>query len=285
LDRKNTHKQKGEAPMKKYWIIACLTGLLVLLPACKQAPAESVLPESGVSESVLSESPQKTVPPEEASTVAPVEAVEFNDPVLEQKIRTAMNRPEGPITVEEAAAVTALDLGNESFEKMNDGNKFKDISALRYFTGLKELNLSFNEFSDLSSLSGLANLETLAFNGTWVEDITPLKDLTNLKCLVFCWMRGDSGTPKGIESLSALSGLKNLEMLDTKNAGIRDISALADLPKLWEVQLNDNLIEDVSPLAEVKALKTLLLAGNPVKDFSPLKDIYAQLEGKDFEIK
>ena len=74
-------------------------------------------------------------------------------------------------------------------------------------------------------------------------------------------------------------------MLDAKNAGIEDVSGLAGLPKLWEVQLNDNLITDVSPLAQVKSLKALLLGNNPVADYSPLKDIYAQLEGKDFEIR
>jgi len=261
--------------MKKYAYMVLVVILFVLPTACVQQSAQ-IQSEPAVS--------QESSPTGEAAG-QPAVVVEFSDKILEAAVRKAMNKPQGSITVDEAVQVISLNVGNGSFENMSDINRIKDISALRYFTGLKELDISFNEINDLTPLAGLTNLETLVFNGTWVEDITPLKDLVNLKCLVFCWMRGDSGTPSGIEDLDVLSDLKNLEMIDAKNAGIKDASGLADLPKLWEVQLNDNLITDVSPFADMKALKTLLLAGNPVTDFSTLKEVYGQLEGKDFEIK
>lgn len=264
---------------KCLFIIALSTMLLTLLTACAKETAQNPADTT----TGLPDAPAPVVSAQTPAT--PVPAIQFIDKQLEGRIRDVMGKPEGGITPEEAAAVTALNLGNESFEDMNtkDGG-IRDISALQYFTGLTELSLAFNSVSDLTPLSGLTKVETLDISGTLVEDLSPLKDITSIKCIIFCWLHGDNGTPKGIGSLDALAGLENLEMIDAKNAGITDVSALADLPKLWEIQLNDNEITDIAPLAHVKNLRTLLLAGNPVTDYSPLKDIYPQLEGKDFEI-
>lgn len=261
--------------MKKCLYITFAVILLISLTACANESAQRP-------EQTEANPPSTSAPAASAQTPAP--AVVFTDKQLEAKIRDAMGKPEGDITQEEAATVTALNLGNESFDDMNtkDGG-IKDISALRYFTGLTELGLDFNEFSDLTPLSFLTKLETLSISGTKVEDLSPLKDMQSLKCLVVCWVHSENG-PHGIGSLDALAGLKNLEMLDAKNAGITDVFALADLPKLWEVQLNDNEITDVEPFARVENLRVLLLAGNPVTDYSPLKDVAPRLEGKDFEI-
>lgn len=207
--------------------------------------------------------------------------VEFNDEVLEAKIRLAMNKPEGDITMEEAAAVTSLDLSNESFDDMNRLNGgIRNIGALKYFINLKDLNLSFNNIEDFSPLAGLTKLEGLGFAGVSVKDLSPLKGLINMKFLGFNW-----NSNNGYENLDFMSDMKDLEAIDAKGAGIKDISALANLPKLWSVFLTDNQITDVSPLAKLTNLKELLLENNPITDYSPLKDIYDKLEAKDFEMK
>ncbi len=263
--------------MRRYVSVVLAMILLAVLAACGQQAESRTGPAS---------EPTDSQPPTATSADRPAAVVEFSDKRLEGAVRDVMSKPSGDITVEEAAAVTSLNLGNDSFDDMNskDGG-VKDISALEYFTGLTELNIAFNSVSDLAPLSKLTNLETLDISGTLVEDLSPLKDLENMKCLMACWLHGDNGVPKGIGHLDALAGLKNLQMIDAKNAGITDVSGLSGLPKLWEVQLNDNQIADVSPLAKVKTLKTLLLEGNPATDYSSLKGVYAQLEGKDFEIK
>ncbi len=212
--------------------------------------------------------------------------IEFNDGVLEAKIRTAMNKPDGEITKEEAAAVTSLNLSNESFDDMNSKNGgVRNISALQYFTNLKELNLSFNEIADFSPLAGLTKLESLGFTGVPVKDLSPLEGLTNLTCLVFDWNYSPDQGRNGFENLDFMSDMKNLEIFEAKGAGIKDITALGNLPKLWSVFLSDNLITDVSPLAKLANLKELALSNNLVTDYSPLKDIYGKLEYKDFEMK
>ncbi len=212
--------------------------------------------------------------------------VEFNDEVLEAKIRSAMNKPEGDITMEEAAAVTSLDLSNESFDDMNKINGgVRNIGALQYFINLKELNLSFNDISDFSPLAGLTKLENLGFTGVRVKDLSPLKGLTNLKSLVFDWNYAPGQEHNGYENLDFMADMKNLEIFEAKGDGIKDISALANLTKLWSVFLSDNQITDISPLANLTSLRELALSNNPITDYSPLKDICGQLESKDFEMK
>lgn len=265
--------------MKKCMSIALIGVLFTLLAACTKSVQNMSEPVTGSTTSQVSTSVNDSVN-------KPAVVIEFKDKALEAAVRKAMNKPQGDITIEKASQVVSLNLGNESFDDMNTKNGgIKDISALKYFEGLTELNLAFNNVSDLTPLSKLTKLETLDISGTLVEDLLPLKDSQSIKCLIFCWLHGDSGTPKGIGSLDALAGLQSLEQIDAKNAGIKDVSALAGLPKLWEVQLNDNQIADITPLGNVKTLKVLLLAGNPIKNYSLLKDIYPKLEGKDFEIK
>lgn len=213
-------------------------------------------------------------------------AIEFNDEILEAKIRKAMNKPDGEITKEEAAAVTSLDLSNESFDDKNTMNGgIRNIGALQYFVNLKELNLSFNDIEDFSPLAGLTKLESLGFAGVPVKDLSPLKGLTNMTCLTFDWIYAPDNGHNGFENLDFMSDMKNLEIFEAKGVGIKDITVLGNLPKLWSVFLDNNLITDVSPLAKLANLRELTLNGNPITDYSPLKDIYGQLEGKDFELK
>src|SRR5665811_1941112 len=81
-------------------IIATLAGFSI---ACgKQGPAEQ---QTQVSEEQLEET-TATVQVTEAETTAEAELVVFNDSVLEERVRAAMNKPEGDITVAEAEAVS-----------------------------------------------------------------------------------------------------------------------------------------------------------------------------------
>jgi len=112
----------------------------------------------------------------------------FTDAALEAKVRKAMSKPEGDITLAEVEAVTKLDLSNESFDDMNSHNGgIRDISDLEYFTGLKDLNLSYNDISDFSPLAELKSIETLGFTGIRPKDLSVLQGLTNMTCLIFDW--------------------------------------------------------------------------------------------------
>jgi hypothetical protein len=65
----------------------------------------------------------------------------FNDAILEAQIRTAMNRTDGDITLEEAEAVKVLELSIDwDLNKPND-EKIQDISALQYFKNIERLDI------------------------------------------------------------------------------------------------------------------------------------------------
>ena len=260
--------------MKRFISVILLILLAASLAACSQPSSK---PE--VSEPAAAETPEPTAEP----TLEPV--VVFTDEVLETKVREAMGKPEGDITVAEAGAVLKLDLSNESFDDMNSQNGgIKDISDLKYFTGLEDLNLSFNDFSDLAPLAELKSLKSLGFTVVRAKDLSVLKGLTNLVFLGFDWTYNEGDRQSGTLSLDFMADMKNLEIFSCMGNGVQDISALGGLTKIWSLFLDDNAITDISALANLTNLKELKLSKNPISDFSPLEDIYPKLEWSDFEM-
>jgi len=256
-------------------LFVLLALLLALGLAACGAPVSTETPSPEVSESTSVKTPEPT----------PESAIVFTDAALEAKVREAMGKPEGDITVAEAEAVVKLDLSNESFDDMNSQNGgIRDISDLKYFTGLKELNLSFNDISDFSPLAELKSIEVLGFNGIRPKDLSVLKGLTNMTCLIFDWTWNEGSRQDGNVSLNFMSDMKDLEIFSACGGGIKDITALGGLTKIWSLYLDDNAITDISALANLTNLKELKLSKNPITDFSPLKDIYPKLEFSDFEM-
>jgi Leucine-rich repeat (LRR) protein len=258
--------------MKKAFSLFLAVLLALLLTLCLAAcgtPASTGTPPSGASE----------------STPEP-DAVIFTDPALEAKVREAMSKPEGDITVAEAQAVVKLDLSNESFDDKNSQNGgIRDISDLKYFTALEELNLSFNDISDFAPLAELKSIKTLGFNGIAPKDLSVLKGLTNMTCLIFDWTCDESQWRNGNVSLDFMADMKDLEIFSAIGGGIKDITALGGLTKIWSLYLENNAITDISSLANLTNLKELKLSNNPIGDYSPLKDIYPKLDFSDFEMK
>ncbi len=200
--------------------------------------------------------------------------VGFADSLLEQRVRSAMNKPDGDITTGEAAAVRSLDLSQDQ----SSGESIVLLQGLEAFTGLTELNLSGNtQLVNLWPISGLTGLEKLNCWKCNVFNLEPIRHLTGLKEFILGW-NGSVG------NLDALSGLVNLQALDAKGVGLSDIRGLAGLPKLQYVGLNNNNITDMSPLATLPSLTEAELKGNPTNDFSALADIYPQMINKDFTI-
>lgn len=262
---------------KKLLVLISLVLVLALGLAACGAPASTETPSPGDSESTPAET---TEPTEEPGPV-----VVFTDAALEAKVREAMGKSEGDITVAEAAAVVKLDLSNESFDDMTSQNGgIRDLSDLKYFTSLEDLNISFNDISDFSPLAELKSIKALGFTGVSPKDLSALAGLTNMVCLVFDWTCFPDQGRNGYESLDFMSDMKDLEIFSAKGAGIKDITALGGLTKLWSLYLAKNQITDISPLANLKNLKELELAENPIEDFSPIKDVYPNL-ARDFEME
>ena len=215
-----------------------------------------------------------TAPPESEPT--PESIVEFNDPLLEELVRKAMNKPDGDITLAEAEAVTELELGIDWQQEPAPNSQIKDISGLENFKNLENLNLNFHAIEDISPLSGLTKLRSLSLGGNPVADIAPLSNLTGLGSLTLFNCQAKDYTP-----LSKLSGLG---MLLLEYSTISDVSMLSGLTELWWLSLATTQVSDVSPLSTLVNLRQLQLAGCPITDYSPLAEIYPNLEEKDFEI-
>ncbi len=182
-----------------------------------------------------------SAPPEQTAQV-----IRFADPNMEKAVRAALRKPEGALTVEDAAGVTHLSLDSKGIET---------IWGIQYFLNIKELTLYNNRISDISALSGLASLEKLYAGRNQIKDIGPLSGLVKLKKL--------SLTDNEIVDIVPLAGLTDLEVL----------------------QLNTNRISNIKVLSGLRNLKMLWLGDNAITDYRPVAPYYDQLENTDFFIE
>ncbi|SHK08553.1 Leucine Rich repeat-containing protein [Hathewaya proteolytica DSM 3090] len=145
----------------------------------------------------------------------PLKEVNFANSELETLVREQLGKNNGE-------TLTQGDLlGITKFECVFEENT--DISDLKYFKNLEELNLS---------------LYYTNFN------LEPLKELTKLKVLEL--------NSNAIEDISALEGLINLEKLDLSSNFISNISPLKNLVKLKSLKLSGNSgIKDYSPIKDI----------------------------------
>ena len=208
--------------------------------------------------------------------VAAPQAIEFNDSVLERRVREQLGIPEGGITIAETEAVTELSLGNAWQETIPDDIKIRDISALKYFPNLLKLELWFNSIDRVEALRALPNLGILDLNGNPIYDITPIASCTNLKVLNI------SGT--GTNNISALAGLTQLESLNLSYMpNLGNIEPVSNLTNLKELRL-ESLNVPLEPLANLTNLTTLYICQPTDKDLAPLAGIYPNLTDKNFEL-
>ena len=120
-------------------------------------------------------------------------AIEFADANLERCVREALDRPQGPLTAADLAALTELDASDKNIES---------LAGLEHATVLQELALRRNAITDVSPLASLTNLQSLWLWGNDIEDVSPLASLTNLRKLSL-W-------GNAITDVSPLASLTNL---------------------------------------------------------------------------
>jgi len=223
--------------------------------------------------------------------------ITFPDPVMEQKVRAAMDKAEGDITAGDAAKITKLEIGNEWSQQIPQEIQVTNLQGIEYFINLRELNAGFNTISDISALSTLTQLKDLNLGGNAVNDISVLSALTNLeKVTLYGGNFKDISPIAGLSMLkslhlggiqvydiSLLAGLTQLDCLYMGGCGIDDISPLAGMTNMYSLELSDNYISDLSALAGMTNLAILKLNNNPIQDYSPIQDIYPKLREKDFE--
>ncbi len=263
--------------MKKTLSVLLVTLLVCGITACGEPAARQTTEPTEPAASAEVTDVEPASQPDEEPTPEPV--VVFTDSVLEELVRKAINKPEGDITLDEAAVVKELNMEMDGGAPLA---RVADVSDLLQFPNLTCLNLNWalndgDEVFDISPLAGLTKLECLYICCTNINDISSLSGMTNMKDL---WIWGNN-----ISDISALAGMTQMESIWMKNNQISDISVLANMKNLVYLCMEDNQVSDLSPLAGLTKLKTVLLSGNPATDYSPLMNVYPKLDEKDFEIK
>ena len=93
-----------------------------------------------------------TEPPQ--TDLAATGVVTFADPALEEKVRGAMGKPDGDITVADAKTLTHLNLAYAEWQKyISEKEPISSIAGLENFTSLESLDLSGNAITDIVPLS------------------------------------------------------------------------------------------------------------------------------------
>ena len=186
--------------------------------------------------------------------------VQFEDPALEEAVRSCLHIYDRPIKKEEALLQRTLVLSGKN---RSNSEKITDLTGLSAFENLEKLEAPENLITDLSELSGMSGLEILHLEKNTIQDLSPLAGLSSLKEL--------DVEKNTVSDVSPLSGLTNLEMLDIRGNRVDDISALSSLTSMKELYLSDNRIQDISAVSEMPDLWYLSMNNNPVEDLSPVE--------------
>ncbi len=197
------------------------------------------------------------------------QAVYFQDGALVNKVRAALNQPEGIISAGRAASLVKLNAGLSAPDAPGEV-KITDISALARFSGLRALNLEWNDIADLSPLAGLTNLTELRLNGnSGIYDFTPLGGLVRLRVLtlVACQITASN--------ITVLNGMEDLEELWVESPRLKDASFASRFPHLRRLELKNCGLTDITPLASLEEVTDLGLEMNPIGDLSPLLEMPA----------
>jgi hypothetical protein len=258
--------------MNKVLCMVLVFTLALAFAACSSPTAQDSTPAASQEATVARMS-------EPTTTESAADVVAFADPVLEERVREQMNKPEGDITLEEAQAVTALDLENK--DNASEGC-IKDLSGLENFKNLKSLKISLNNISDLSPIAGM-NLEVFySMNGNQnITDFSPLAGSTDMLDLAI--LGDDNINDSSIGFIDGMTKLQILWIQDEPN--FTDISMVANFPNLTKLDLTRCGVSDISPTAGLANLTEVYLKGNPIEDYSPLTDVYPNLVKKDFELE
>lgn len=197
-------------------------------------------------------------------SLAPQQIVTITIP--DANLLAAVREAAGKAPEESISNIDMLKL--TGFDASNRG--ISNLSGLEYAANLQYLNLSDNQICDISKLAGLNQLEYLVLANNQISDVSVIANLTALKGLGLA--RNNS-----ISSLTPLVANTNLEILNINDIGINNISFIQNMLNLNTFSACGNEITDISVLQDKHNLQTLHLSDNKISDISPLNN-HTQLE-------
>lgn len=194
------------------------------------------------------------------STVRPYA---FREPLIEQAVRLALDKPEGPLTTKELQGVTALHIfGRQIYDDDGQfwflGNHVFPYDAAVKARGLWQEN---GGIACLDDLKALPNLQTLSLYRQSISDISALRG-TKLQAL------GIGYNP--VTDLSPLAGNPNLTSLNVSGLALSDTDVIATLPHLRALFIGGTDIKTLAGLSGLP-LEALNLADVPLTDEQSLE--------------
>lgn len=174
----------------------------------------------------------------------------IQDPILHWAVRSAMNAIKSGVKLTEDM-VGSSSVQNISYELCNHPEDFETWKKPYYVESLE--GLQYAKSAVMIDICYTANIE-----GKRIDSVEPLAPLTQLEIL---YLKQD-----GIEDISPLSGLVNLEQLDVSgNYKIADIAAVRDMNKLKSLNVSINAVSDLSPVSGLSNLERLNAAKNQIE--------------------
>ena len=219
--------------------------------------------------SMISEKPEKTLPPE--TTLPPVEG---NLVILDEHLINAIKKQlniTGEIQKSDMESLEVLDY---------DAETITDLAGLEFAINLKELRLKI----DITTIEPIKNLHINKL--TFISDVSvqPLLDeIKEMKYLRYLDLSDCGISAVGyiselpmletlildnnrISGLHYLSQMNTLAVLSLKNCGIKSITGLTNNVSIRSLYIDNNLIEDISVIETMPSLVDVTYEGNPIKD-------------------
>ena len=158
--------------------------------------------------------------------------------------------------------------------------KQEDLDQIQYMVNLVGLYLELSDSytaPDFSFVSHIPNLQTVYINGQFPEyeplDLTPFQNLTQLKELQINPYSGGNSI-QGVDDLTFLTGLNNLQKLKLTLGDVEDMSPLTGLTNLVELNLSGNFkTSDLSFLDGMTELESLELWMEGIQSLSGLEKL------------
>ncbi|MGM1719365.1 leucine-rich repeat domain-containing protein [Bacillus cereus group sp. BceL174] len=141
-----------------------------------------------------------------------------------------------------------------------DANVIVDKQLQKY---INKYNLNRDNVDAPITKKDLLQIKTLSiYSGKGINKITGLEYMTNLEKLTL--------RESNVKDISAISKLRGLKYVDLTSNSIESIHPIEQLENINMLFLRDNKISDLTPLSKMKKIKTLDLIGNNIKDIQPL---------------
>lgn len=182
----------------------------------------------------------------------------FREPLIEQAVRLALDKPEGPIQARELAKVTSIHIfGRQIYD---DDSRFSFLGEFVFPLGDaikgKGLWQQNGEIVCLNDLKALPNLREVCLYRQNISDLSPLRGMK---------LRGLGIGYNPVTDLSPLKGSETLEYLNVSCLDLADTDVIATLPRLRSLCLSATSIESLAGLERLP-LEELNIADMPLAD-------------------